>query len=65
MSTKFDPLNQKSPEQRWAILVRAVPTGFEPAISALTGLHVWPLHHGTKPLKLTTGPFARQDSLIL
>ena len=26
----------------------AVPTGFEPAISALTGPHVWPLHHGTK-----------------
>ena len=25
----------------------AVPTGFEPAISALTGPHVWPLHHGT------------------
>ncbi len=29
----------------WAVL--AVPTGFEPAISALTGPHVWPLHHGT------------------
>jgi hypothetical protein len=26
----------------------AVPTGFEPAISALTGPHVWPLHHGTR-----------------
>ena len=26
---------------------KAVPTGFEPAISALTGPHVWPLHHGT------------------
>ncbi len=25
----------------------AVPTGFEPAISALTGQHVKPLHHGT------------------
>lgn len=25
----------------------AVPTGFEPAISALTGPHVRPLHHGT------------------
>jgi|GEM_PF-4068842 hypothetical protein len=25
----------------------AVPTGFEPAISALTGPHVKPLHHGT------------------
>ena len=24
----------------------ATPTGFEPAISALTGLHVKPLHHG-------------------
>jgi hypothetical protein len=27
--------------------LQAVPTGFEPAISALTGPHVWPLHHGT------------------
>jgi hypothetical protein len=27
--------------------IEAVPTGFEPAISALTGPHVWPLHHGT------------------
>ena len=26
---------------------QAVPTGFEPAISALTGPHVRPLHHGT------------------
>ena len=25
----------------------AVPTRFELAISALTGPHVWPLHHGT------------------
>ncbi len=25
----------------------ADPTGFEPAISALTGPHVWPLHHGS------------------
>ena len=25
----------------------ADPTGFEPAISALTGLHVRPLHHGS------------------
>ena len=25
----------------------AVPTGFEPAILALTGPHVRPLHHGT------------------
>ena len=29
---------------------RAVPTGFEPAISALTGPHVWPLHHGSNTL---------------
>jgi hypothetical protein len=26
----------------------AVPTGFEPAISSLTGTHVRPLHHGTE-----------------
>ena len=24
----------------------AGPTGFEPAISSVTGWHVWPLHHG-------------------
>jgi hypothetical protein len=28
-------------------LLTAVPTGFEPAISSLTGTHVRPLHHGT------------------
>ena len=28
----------------------ATPTGFEPAISALTGLHVKPLHHGAAVL---------------
>ncbi len=27
--------------------MQAVPTGFEPAISSLTGTHVRPLHHGT------------------
>jgi hypothetical protein len=26
----------------------AVPTGFEPAVSSLTGTHVRPLHHGTQ-----------------
>ena len=30
--------------------IQAVPTGFEPAISALTGPHVWPLHHGSNTL---------------
>ena len=29
------------------LFLQAVPTGFEPAISALTGPHVRPLHHGT------------------
>src|SRR5947207_15924949 len=27
----------------------AVPTGFEPAISSLTGTYARPLHHGTVP----------------
>ena len=27
---------------------QAVPTGFEPAVSSLTGTHVRPLHHGTR-----------------
>ncbi len=27
---------------------QAVPTGFEPAVSSLTGTHVGPLHHGTR-----------------
>jgi hypothetical protein len=30
----------------------AGPTGFEPAISSVTGWHVWPLHHG--PAAVTT-----------
>ena len=31
----------------------AVPTGFEPAISSLTGTYARPLHHGTmKPIPL-------------
>jgi hypothetical protein len=29
----------------------AVPTGFEPAISSLTGTYARPLHHGTMPKK--------------
>ena len=34
---------------------RAVPTGFEPAISALTGQRVKPLHYGThKETEYTT-----------
>ena len=32
---------------KMTICFLAVPTGFEPAISALTGPHVRPLHHGT------------------
>ena len=32
---------------RFFVVYLAVPTGFEPAISALTGPHVRPLHHGT------------------
>jgi hypothetical protein len=31
------------------ILPRAEPTGFEPAISCVTGKHVRPLHHGSAP----------------
>jgi hypothetical protein len=31
----------------FAYLLRTDPTGFEPAISALTGPHVRPLHHGS------------------
>jgi hypothetical protein len=40
----------------------AVPTGFEPAISALTGPHVWPLHHGTRRTEFTMNDYRRQDS---
>jgi hypothetical protein len=39
---KIDPF-----QGRFFVVSLAVPTGFEPAISALTGPHVWPLHHGT------------------
>ncbi len=39
----------------WAV---AGPTGFEPAISSVTGWHVWPLHHGPAgvPWQGSTGP---------
>lgn len=48
--------NTKEPtfESRFFYMLKlsrsAVPTGFEPAISALTGPHVRPLHHGTNSL---------------
>jgi hypothetical protein len=43
-------------------LLEADPTGFEPAISALTGPHVRPLHHGsTCGLKFTIRPLGSQD----
>jgi hypothetical protein len=32
----------------------ADPTGFEPAISSVTGWHVGPLHHGSKPREDST-----------
>ena len=35
----------------------AVPTGFEPAISSLTGMYARPLHHGT----MKSAPFNRAD----
>src|SRR5437870_1703753 len=33
--------------QAWRSFGLAVPTGFEPAISSLTGTYARPLHHGT------------------
>ena len=38
--------NNKAPPTREGPKV-AVPTGFEPAISSLTGMYARPLHHGT------------------
>jgi hypothetical protein len=35
----------------------AGPTGFEPAISSVTGWHVWPLHHG--PAGVTGAEYSR------
>ena len=35
----------------------AGPTGFEPAISSVTGWHVWPLHHG--PAGVTVAEHSR------
>gem|GEM_PF-5695203 len=43
----------------------AVPTGFEPALSALTGPHVRPLHHGTMRQKFTILVFRRQGNFCL
>ncbi len=47
------PMNcvHRKPGSFFSQLCVAVPTGFEPAISALTGPHVWPLHHGTSVSK--------------
>ncbi len=36
----------------------ATPTGFEPAISGLTGRYVKPLHHGAADGERTTGPLS-------
>ena len=36
-------------ELRSVAMDLAVPTGFEPAISSLTGTYARPLHHGTVP----------------
>ena len=35
----------------------AGPTGFEPAISSVTGWHVWPLHHG--PAGVTVAEYSK------
>ena len=35
--------------RRFNVYDAAVPTGFEPAISSLTGTYARPLHHGTVP----------------
>ena len=40
----------------------AVPTGFEPAISSLTGTYARPLHHGTVP---EIRAFSRSHSPVL
>ena len=37
--------------QAWRSFGLAVPTGFEPAISSLTGTYARPLHHGTEQKK--------------
>ena len=42
----------------------AVPTGFEPAISALTGRRVEPLHYGTREAEFTMPKIRRQASHI-
>ena len=37
----------------------AGPTGFEPAISSVTGWHVWPLHHGPAEATVAEHSIAR------
>ena len=38
----------------------AGPTGFEPAISSVTGWHVWPLHHGPAEATVAEHSIARR-----
>src|SRR5688572_26035482 len=40
----------------------AVPTGFEPAISSLTGTYARPLHHGTMRCESVCAPLAPHHS---
>jgi hypothetical protein len=51
--------------QRYGMpIMKAAPTGFEPAISALTGPHVKPLHHGTVSAReFITAAIERQYTL--
>jgi hypothetical protein len=46
----------------WKLL--AVPTGFEPAISSLTGTYARPLHHGTPPPGTTGNGGAQREEVI-
>ena len=53
-------IKQKTPGSCRGSSILAEATGFEPAISALTGLHVRPLHHASSPSSLPTSPSHRQ-----
>jgi hypothetical protein len=60
---RFVRSNRGTHSIRLCTRTRADPTGFEPAISALTGPHVWPLHHGSsysRGREYTISPKTRQ-----
>src|SRR5579875_318109 len=51
LCTAFHKKTAESDTPKRRFIMLAEPTGFEPAISCVTGRHVRPLHHGSKWLR--------------